>query len=75
MIEGYTFKIIDGIHFWKNRDSVTHYVWATWKTEVEDWIKDNINDDYMLYIIPNKPNGRVVFTDEIEAMAFKLRWL
>ena len=75
MIEGYTHKIIEGVHFWRVRDSATHYLWAVWKTEVENWIKNNIKDDYMLYIIPNQSNGQVVFTDEIEAMAFKLRWL
>ncbi len=72
MIKGYTLNIIEGRHFWRNYDSVIPHVW---KTEVEDWIKDNIKDDYLLYITPGHPNGQVVFADEIEAMAFKLRWL
>lgn len=75
MVKKYSVKIIEGIHFWKNRDASTHYEWGVWKTEVENWLIDNIKNIYMIKILPNRINGQVVFEDETEAMAFKLRWL
>ena len=76
----YTLEIDEYNHFYRSYEDYKHGLFILHlNDEVEKWMIENLTDCYDIncdnYFVYNNSHIIVEFTDETDAIAFKLRWL